>query len=921
MNHTVFTPRDGAPAEIIDIIEGHDGYLWLGTSVGLTRFDGVRFDHNPIPDFPRQGVYTVKSEDNGDLWAGFLTGGVAYIHENHVTLLDEKDVPRGTIFDIFRMKDGVLWIVGSRGITRQTAPGRWEPVDASMGYEPSQPSAATHKADGSVLILDKGRVYAIAPGERTFREVPYDDFVREDFEIEEGNRWRPHEDEYGIRDWAGTHWIVTASGIDRYHWRADGTPRIEHIGKNEGLTSDTVNGIYKDDSGNVWVRTDLGLERFRPSRVTRLLVPGDTTNPSIERDATSGIWFTAGERDVLYHATRDRLTSVDAHSAIGAIFRAPDGTIWTAGTNGVEFTKDGKRGRIPLPNEATKVPVRAFQSFAVDRANAVWVGMVRFGTFSWSAGQWKLVIPPEQYGPLVMDQDPQGRLWSIYARNRITVTDGEKVQTFDSTHNVDVGYLLALDVDGPNVWIGGRNGIQFLRGGRFETLTTAEQDSLTGISGLALTPSGDLWANGDRGLALIGHDDIAASLRDSAHINHVQWFDFHDGIEGSPSQFRPLPTLERSPDGRIWATTNQGVFWIDPDSFQPDLRKLAGQVIALIADGKNVDLRGKAELPEFTHAVQIDYTSPDLSMAQRLRFRYRLEGVDTTWQDAGDRRSAFYTALSPGEYSFHLIVANGDGVWGDDHQVATFRLLPGWYQTLWFKVACGLFGAVVIGGGLTLRDRRAALRRQVRMAERERIARELHDTLLQGTQGLIYHVGSALKQASEPALRITLIDAMERAQDALVEARERVNALRDDDRTPVDFVELLRLASKTITHGHEVYFHLEVEGSPKLLGASAAAELATVCQEALSNVVAHAAAQSIFLTVSFSRSWLTISIADDGAGIDETIVRAGGREGHWGLLGMRERVDIFQGRIDIQPRTGGGTMVTIRVRGPSVYAR
>jgi len=921
MNHAVFTIRDGAPAEIVDVIEGHDGFLWIGTSVGLTRFDGVRFEHDPIPNFPRQGVYTVKTEENGDLWVGFSTGGLAHIHDGHVTVFDQNDAPAGTVFDIFRLADGVLWAVTSREIARFLG-GRWERVGDSTGYKPERPTGTTHAPGGSVLIEDKGRAYAISAGESAFHEVPHDEFIRQSFDIEVGNAWRPSDPEsIGIRDKAGTHWIVEKGGIDRYHWRTGGPPRIEHIGKKEGLSSDTVVGIYQGRRADVWLWSDFGLERFRPNRMTRLLVPDDPTNPVMERDATEGIWFSAGAKESLYRANGSELTKIEKKTSVGAMFVAHDGTLWTVGEDGIDYSKEGKHGHIPLPTEAAGVGAISMQSIGVDRNGIVWLMIVRRGLFSYASGQWTRKLAAEEHGPMRMVQDTKERLWAIYARNRVTVADDNTTQTFDSSNNVDVGYLLSIDAGSSRIWIGGRTGIQFLREGRFETLATDTQDSLTGVSGLVVTPSGELWANTDRGLALIDQDDIDASLVDPSHVNRVHWLDFNDGIEGTPSQSRPLPTLVTSQDGRVWASTNQGIFWIDPDAFKIDTRQLTGVATALFADGKSVDLGGLPHLPQFTHAVQIDYTAPELSMSKRIRFRYRLQGFDTEWQDAGDRRSAFYTALAPGDYAFHLSVANADGLWGEDKQVGTFRLTPGWYQTNLFKVACVFFGVLICGSAVSLRNRRASLRRRVRMAERERIARELHDTLLQGTQGLIYHVGSALKKTSEPALRISLIDAMERAQDALVEVRERVSALRDDDRTPVDFVALLRSAARTITHGHDIYLDLETDGAERLLGASAAAELATVCQEALSNVVAHASARTLLVRVSFRRRWLRIIISDDGEGIEEAVLRAGGREGHWGLLGMRERVELFQGRIEIEPRAGGGTIVTIQVKGPTVYAK
>jgi len=921
LNHAVFTTRDGAPPDIIHLVEGHDGFLWLATSTGLARFDGMRFEIDPVEGFPKRGVYTVASDRGGDLWAGLQSGGLARVRDGHVTLFEPPVVPAGTVFEILRLRDGVLWVVSANGVARLVG-DRWEIADASMGYVPDRPTGTSHVSDDVLMIEDRGRVVAIHAGEAMFRDATREDYLRASLQLGPHDPWdfaRPETD--GIRDAAGTNWIVAESGIDRYHWRPGQAPRIEHVGKREGLTSDDVSGVRHFASGNTWVWTDFGLERFRANRMTRLIVPRDPALPAMERDAKDGIWVSSPTTPVLYHATARGVTAFERGKGVGVMTLAPDGTLWMAGRDGLEYRRGEEHGRIPLPDDTAGVGAQSFQSICVDRDEVVWVHILRYGVYAYSGGRWTRVLGPDESAPMRMVADGSGRRWQLYGSNRVTVTDGDATTSYGAEANVDVGRALAIDVGGPTVWIGGRTGVQFLRGQRFETLVTAADDALTGVTGLVATPSGELWANGNRGLARVAREDIEASLRDPAHVNPVHWFDFNDGIDGVAGQVRPLPTLVRSVDGRLWASTNRGVFWIDPDTLAPDTRRLDGVATALFADGQRIEPRGVAQVPEFTHAVQIEYTAPDLSTAPRIRFRYRLDGFEKDWQDAGSRRTAIYTALGPGDYVFHLSVANADGIWSEGKPVLAFRLQAGWYQTGLFKAGCALLGLALLAALLNLRDRRAAMRRRVRMAERERIARELHDTLLQGTQGLIFHVGSALKKTSEPALRIALIDAMERAQDSLVELRERVSALRESDRSPVDFVELLQSAAMTIVHGHDVHFAMEVGGSPRLLAASAAAELATVCQEGLSNVVAHAGARSILLRLVFRRRWFTITIADDGAGIEEPVLRAGGRAGHWGLLGMRERVDFFQGRIGIEPRRGGGTLVTIRVRGPRVYAR
>lgn len=915
MVHTAFRIVDGAPSDIQMVAIGPDGFMWLATSRGLTRFDGLHFDHDAVPGFSVQSVYDVFVDRDNNVWAGLLYGGMVRVHQGKITLMQGHGFPPGTPFSMRQLNDGTLWEVTSKGVAHFDG-NHWVPLAADMGYTPVRPLRAALTSDQTLWINDDNHIYTLAAGAKTFGRTTEEDMWRVKNEIPADTRWKPtHAGRQGVRDRAGTNWSVVDGGLDRYHWQTgEETPRIEHLGLAEGLSSEDIRGIVQDGDGNIWAWSSRGLDRFRHSRLTRVPLEGERAAPAMQADARNGIWVSSFQ-DQLWHVTSAGAQVVPGNG-IAAFAVAPDGSLWSVSQHGLQVDRDGAQERIPLPEEIAKLN---YQSLAVGADGSVWLSVARWGLYRYRQGQWQRLTDQHVPEPTRLLVDAHGRLWSVFD-DYITMGEGERTTRYSAAEGLDVGPVISIDTSASTVWIGGMKGVQRLDHGRFESLHTAKDDALEGVSGLVITPSGELWANTLRGVARISADDVAQALRDPAHVNRVQWFDHSDGISGAPQQRRPVPTLVQSRDGRIWASTNEGVFTIDPAQFQPDSRQLKPVATHVTADGTPFDIHAPIALPKLTHTLQIDYTAPDLSAPERVRFRYRLDGVDQDWQAAGDRRVAFYTALQPGRYTFHLMAANEDGVWSDDVAAINFQLPPAWYQSVLFKLACGALLIALAVIALYLRERRLDRIRQVRQAERERIARDLHDTLLQGTQGLIYHVSSALKQTRETKIRIMLIDAVERAQDALIEARERVNVLRNDGGAPVDLIALLRASAQAIVRGHDIRFDLEVEGTPRLIHAPVAAELATIFQEALSNALLHANARAIEVRIAFLRRRLTITLKDDGKGIADEVLNEGGRAGHWGIRGMRERAELFKGRITISQGKDKGVIVTMDAPGRTAYA-
>jgi signal transduction histidine kinase len=330
-------------------------------------------------------------------------------------------------------------------------------------------------------------------------------------------------------------------------------------------------------------------------------------------------------------------------------------------------------------------------------------------------------------------------------------------------------------------------------------------------------------------------------------------------------------------------------------------------------------------LPVHTSNLQIEYTAGSLTIPERVHFRYKLEGSDNEWQDAGGRREAFYTNLAPGEYSFHVTASNNDGVWNPVGASLNFTISPAFYQTTWFRVLCGFVCLILMW---RLYDFRVAQirakvrgRLELRLAERERIARDLHDTLLQGVEGLVLRFQAVANRIArrEPVGEL-LRRALERADQVLEEGRDRVTSLREGAGDVSELAQALAAAGEQLALMYPVEFRSLVEGAARDLHPIAREELLFIGREALANAFRHAGASLIEVEVSYGDRTLNLRVRDDGRGIDAEVLR-NGRPGHWGLSGMRERARNIRADLEVWSRPGTGTEIDLSLQAELAYAR
>jgi signal transduction histidine kinase len=416
-------------------------------------------------------------------------------------------------------------------------------------------------------------------------------------------------------------------------------------------------------------------------------------------------------------------------------------------------------------------------------------------------------------------------------------------------------------------------------------------------------------------VARIAREELMRTMRDGGATVRYERFDHHDGLQGSAQQLRPQPSLVEGLDGRLWFSTSGGLQWLDPQQLHRNQLAPPVTVKALrVGNRQYRDDHGVVSLPVRTSQVAIDYTAASLTIPERVAFRYRLDTVDDEWVEAGKRREANYANLKPGHYVFRVQAANEQGVWNTEGASVAFDIPPTLAQTRAFLVACGLLALGLIGWLYHFRMRRVAAQIQARLgerlSERERIARELHDTLLQGFQALVLHLHVANQHIPEGAPARQMIErALERADRVLGEGRDRVNGLRArSDR--LNLVHELSAVGEQLAMDHPARYQVRVTGTARELHPVVAEEATRIGHEALVNAFRHAQASEINLGIAYGMRELRVSVRDDGVGID---VASHGSSGRWGLVGIRERAARIKAQVEIRTEPGAGTEVELRV--------
>ena len=466
------------------------------------------------------------------------------------------------------------------------------------------------------------------------------------------------------------------------------------------------------------------------------------------------------------------------------------------------------------------------------------------------------------------------------------------------------------------VFVAGRFGLARLRHGRFQTLYARQAPLFSDVKGMVRTPAGDMWFAGPGGIVRMTAAELERAFANPSQSPSMQLFGAADGLRSRPHS-HSRHAIVQGGDGRLWIATQTGTLWLDPADISHSRTPPRVAVSALSADRVYRD-PSSITLPAGTSNIEIDFAVLAFSNPRSARVRYRIEGQDPDWIEAGTRRQAFYTNLPPGTYRFQVIAANGDGVWNEEGATVAFEIPPTFFQSRWFLALCILLALVPLWLLYRLRVAQVArriahdfnLRLDERVHERTRIARELHDTLLQSFQGLMLRFQSARDLLpAHPADAVEALDgALDRADQAIAEGRDAIQNLRSSTTVSNELAQAITSLAEELTNGPEkgsATFRMSVEGSPRELHPIVRDDIHRIAREALRNAFRHAQADHIEAEVTYGARELRVRIRDDGKGIDPQHVSEG-RARHWGLAGMRERARSDRRATQSVERSGSG---------------
>lgn len=959
--HTMWRNLDGfGPGSIGPIAQTADGYLWLGTPTGLLRFDGVRSvrwsapSGSALPDErvrallgSRDGtlwigtsrglaswkdgklvvhrsvsgktVNAIEEDEGGTIWVGGASGAKAFvctIGDDSSDCYGDNGSLGGAVLGLYRDASGALWAAGTDRIWKL------KPNPVSSVALPTHVGAlrtVTGGPNGGVVVGTRSQILEVADGVVRPIELP-----------KWAQGWLFTK---ALRDRDGGLWIAAAdNGL--LHFRADGVDAFTSL---EGLSGDHVLGLFEDREGNVWVSTSQGLDRFRPMAAAIYSrhdgVAGRPASVLAARDGS--VWVSTSA--AVYQFDGTRISSMRP-SRSATLFQDRKGRIWMASQYEFGYMDGGQWATVP------DIPKGTVDGIAEDSKGTIWIAHRNSGLLRLlpdgrvERTPWAALKNSGRVSTMIVDPADDSLWLGLWSGDVMNVQEG-KVGSFFSLREPDSRGVvqIRIDVDGA-VWVGSRESLTRINRGRLSKLGRESGLPCEGAH-WTLVDERSVWIYTPCGLAQLDRSEMAAwsaaADKGASTKVKVRMLDHWDGV-GQPSNASAVGQIEgiqlftpkaaSSRDGRIWVVTGNGIVAIDPLRIPTNETPPPVHVEQVTSDSIPYDARDGLQLPALQRNLEITYTGLSLTVPERMQFRYKLEGRDVDWQDAGNRRQAFYTDLSPGPYRFRVIAANSSGLWNQEGDTLEFSIEPAWWQTNIFRAACAAVSLLLLFGLYKLRvvqlSRRFGTTLEARVNERMRIARELHDTLLQTFHGLVLRLQAAHQLWPSKDGHKILEEGIDQAAEAVAEGRKAVQGLRSGAMESNDLAEAIRTLGQVLATDPASQvgkFGVEVQGRPRSLHPVVRDDIFRIVGEALRNAFRHAQPRQVEVEIRYGDRELNVRVRDDGKGMDRALVR-GGREGHFGLHGMRERAKLVGGKLTFWTRIDAGTAVDLSVPAARAYA-
>ncbi len=967
MVHTSWTGRAGVPQGIRDIAQTPDGLLWIASLKGLYTFDGLSFapfqPASNSPALPSSSLRSLFVARNGDLWAFVSHGPPARIREGQVRLYDRAD---GSAVEVigYPQEDsgGTIWaVLNERQLVYLGEDGIWHEVE-----DPSHGHGLITK-----LFVDSMDTIWLVVNDRLYRHplqqqrfAPTNVFVYGLESIKEGPRhdlWitssglktSPHPTAHlqhidGLgnplkspriaeklanvlpaRD--GSLWILSVDSV-LFHlkkqaladWQTVQVKNVQDkVQLRAGSESSVGHAFIRGSDGGIWIGGMGGLEHFTEATLVPA-IPGASTGEWESCIDSAGALWIAGPTEMLFHVKTGGLPHVMPERGVDNLFCSTNGQVALTDESGIAVLKQNRFSRLPLLpglkgyndqyvfTGVTQTPdgrvIAAAAGGAVGRS--LWV---------YSDGKWKNLFPVHDLPEVTALLPDSNKLFLGFRSSTIGVLDHSALRTLPTTQP-GIGITLGFTNTSYGLIAYGWNGIAIEKKDAFHMLAFARPDHAALVTGLVEARNGDIWINGAPGIVKIASSEMKEVLRSPGH--KIFSINLQEGDLVGPS-FPGLfsSSAQIDPSGRLWFSTLNGVVSVDPECVRPPPPPKV-TIRGIHADGR--PLSRDHSFPPDVGTLTINYIGIDLTNPRGVSYRYRLAGLDKSWQDVGARQEAIFTHLPPGRYTFEVMAENAYGVWTAPAISVPFAILPHFYQTLWFRALSliVLLALVWFGVRMRLKFVTTAIRARAeeRADERIRISRDLHDTLLQGVQGLLLTFHSAAERVpanhqSRPALE----QALAVADRIILEGRDRVKGLRALNLTDEELRSSLQALGADLNSSGKVEFVVTCLEAGKTLQPPVASEIFLIAREAVINAFRHAEPSRVSVELRYGNRQFSLCCVDNGRGFDADTVEVSERRGHWGVRGMEERAHKLGASFEYRSSPASGTTISVGLKARRAY--
>ena len=932
-----------AQSRVRAIVQTRDGYIWLGTDGGLVRFNGESFTAftTQTGALKDNEVWALQEDAEGGLWIGTYGGGLTLLKAGRFRTFTTADgLPDDVIMSLSKDRQGGIWMVTPRGLGRVSG-GVFTRITPRDGLPEVRATAVCGSSPEGVLAATRSGIYRFANGR--FEPLPSMPPAS------------PGVPDYLLCGSDGAVWVGLSSGI--IERRKDGVMQAFGRRPNSG---GQIHYLYEDPQGGVWAAWDKRITRFRNGTFETIEVEGGPAvlgrAYSLCMDREGGIWVGLQSNGVA--RLRDsQISTISVEEGLPdertrAVFEDRRGDIWIGTADGLARYHDGhattwrggngsllgdvrsiaedSHGNLwissgkdllhfqgghltPVPGWAGMLEIEVLYK---DPAGRMWIGTDGAGLFEYSGGVFRNYRTQEGLASdhvRAIMADRSGVLWISTFGNGLSRFINGTFTTVSVSDGLAGDRVVAMHEDEEGaLWFATRRGLSRLKDGTFFTWTSKSGMLTDFVYALVDDDRGNFWFSSAQGLYKVGKRELRGFAAGATKKIVSVAYGEKDGMKTRAGNVGNQPIALKTAGGELLFTTMKGLVVVQPDRIGADTFVPPVYIDKVIINKQEQPANRYARMPAGAGDIEIHYAALSYSAPEKMQFRYILEGVDQDWIDAGGRRFTYYANLSPGKYRFRVVAGKTDGAWNETGASFAFYLTPPFYRKSWFVVVVVSSAMLLAGLMYLVHVRGLRARYSAVLAERNRISRDIHDTLSQNLAGIALQLDAVHMQLPdvESDLRERLDEACNLTRYSLAEARRAIADLRSDDLECPELSAALPEIAQRIAVALQT--SVQVIGNPRKLNPAMERNLLRIFQEALTNAVKHAHARTVDVELRYERDSLALRVRDDGDGFDpENLSPAA--SGHYGLIGMRERAERIGGHLTLSSRPGEGTELLVEV--------